>query len=78
MNKGNYIDQNNPWKRKMNKYDSEIINLEANININDYLIKIEIEKGQKKEVLLSIIIINFKIKIIIIIITAKKTLEIKF
>ena len=48
MNKGNYIDQNNPWKRKMNKYDSEIINLEANININDYLIKIEIEKRAKE------------------------------
>ena len=39
MNKGNYNDQNNPWTRKMNKYDSEIINLEANIYINDYLKK---------------------------------------
>ena len=48
MNKGNYNDQNNPWTRKMNKYDSEIINLEANININDYLKKNQNRKRAKE------------------------------
>ena len=35
----NYFYQNNLWQRNMNKYETDIINLDDNININDYLRK---------------------------------------